>query len=194
MIQEGPILESLIRRLAETPADFVEEPRIGNKGRIHVAAIVHDLIESFGESVDQADLSSFVGEQVSRDRNRLSITLLLCWLLSDPWFVQARPDAKTLLALLSEGSSELALHNLSQKFITNPDRREEIIRFTLARLGFRPAGETQAQAEDRLTSISSAERSRLLNASREAEKRAREIRKALIEKAAQESADKWTRE
>ena len=58
----------------------------------------------------------------------------------------------------------------------------------------RPAGESVAQAQDRLTALSSIERNRLLAASRAAEERSRAIREALARKAAQESADKYTRE
>jgi hypothetical protein len=82
----------------------------------------------------------------------------------------------------------------SRKFVTDPDRREELARFSLARLGYRPAGETVPQAQDRMTSLSSAERARVLQASRAAEERARSIREALARKAAEESADKFTRE
>jgi len=45
-----------------------------------------------------------------------------------------------------------------------------------------------------LSALSSTERQRLLDESRDAEKRAREIRQALARKAAEQSADKWTRE
>jgi len=58
----------------------------------------------------------------------------------------------------------------------------------------RPAGETAAQAQDRLAAVSSGERLRVIEAARLAEERAREIREALARKAAQEAADKWTRE
>ena len=64
----------------------------------------------------------------------------------------------------------------------------------LARLGFRPAGETLAQAQDRLTTLNSAERARVMKVAQAAEQRARQIREALTRKAAEESADKWTRE
>jgi hypothetical protein len=74
------------------------------------------------------------------------------------------------------------------------ERREELARLTLARLGLRPAGESAAQAQDRFTSISSIERARILKASQQAEQRARALREALAKKAAEESADKWTRE
>jgi len=78
--------------------------------------------------------------------------------------------------------------------VQDPDRREELARVLLAHLGYRPAGETEAQASDRLSRISGTERQRLLAASRAAEERARAIREALAKKAAEESADKWTRE
>jgi len=69
-----------------------------------------------------------------------------------------------------------------------------MIRFALARLDLRPSGETLTQAQDRLTTLSSIERNRVLAASRAAEQRTRDIREALARKAAQESADKYTRE
>jgi hypothetical protein len=68
------------------------------------------------------------------------------------------------------------------------------VRVALARVGLRPAGETIAQAQDRLMTLSSAERQRVMRAARAAEERARAIREALARKAAQESADKYTRD
>ena len=88
----------------------------------------------------------------------------------------------------------ISLQVAARRFVSDPDRREELARVALARLGYRPAGETLAQAQDRLTTLNSAERARVMNASRAAEERARQIREALAKKAAEESADKWTRE
>jgi hypothetical protein len=96
--------------------------------------------------------------------------------------------------LLGDGASELAAENRADKYRDDPERREELARFALARLDLRPAGESVAQAQDRLTALSSAERKRVLLASRAAEARSREIREALARKAAQEAADKYTRE
>src|SRR5207253_2271349 len=128
------------------------------------------------------------------DRNRLSIGLLLAWLLSDPWFREQPLQSADALKAFVETSAELAPHVAARKFVEDPDRREELARFTLARLDLRPAGESIAQAQDRLTTISTAERSRVMKAAREAEERSRAIREALARKAAQESADKYTRE
>ena len=76
----------------------------------------------------------------------------------------------------------------------DPERREELARVTLAAFELRPAGESLAQAQDRLQAISGAERKRLIEAVQAAEKRAREVREALLAKAAAEAADKDTRE
>ena len=194
MQAEGPILEELTRRLAETPEDFLAEPRLGNSGQVHVAAVAADLLRSLGAPADAAALAPLEGQDARRDRNRLSVTLLLCWLLSDAWFRQKKMQPEALLDLLRRGSILVSERTPARKFVTDPERREELARFSLAHLGYRPSGETLAQAQDRLTSLNSAERARVLQASRAAEERARAIREALARKAAQESADKFTRE
>jgi hypothetical protein len=189
---EGPVLEALTRRLAETPEEFLAEPRLGDKGVVEVAAVVGDLCRLLGAG--DAALERFAGKDARRDRNRLAVALLLAWLLWDPWFRATPPPLEALLALLGEGAQELAALTPAAKFVTDPERREELARFALARLDLRPAGETVAQAQDRLTTLSATERARVLEASRAAEQRARAIREALAKKAAEESADKWTRE
>lgn len=194
MTREGPPLESLTRRLTETPTEFLAEPRIGNLGSVHVDAVVGDLIRSLGGRPHAAQLGTFTAKDAKRDRNRLSIALLLTWLLADKSFTTSLTPAEEILALLMESSGELAAHTASRSFVTDPDRREEMARVALARLHLRPAGETAAQAQDRLTSLSASERQRVIAAARAAEERAQAIREALARKAAEESADKYTRE
>jgi hypothetical protein len=194
MEQEGPALEALTRRLAETPEDFLAEPHIGSRGNVQVPAVVQDLLVAFEQPVQPERLAVFAGQDVKRDRNRLAITLILCWLLWEEWFRQTGASSETVLSLLDSSAAELSQLVTSRKFVTDPDRREELARFTLAHLGYRPGGETISQAQDRLVSLSSTQRARVLTASREAEQRAQSIREALRRKAAEESADKWTRE
>src|SRR5215472_10886586 len=81
MEREGPILESLTRRLAETPEEFLSEPRIGLSGRVHVAAVVYDLTQNLNVPFEPVELSRFAGSDARLDRNRLAIALLFCWLL-----------------------------------------------------------------------------------------------------------------
>ncbi len=194
MQRSGPPLETLVRRLIETPPDFLDEPRIGNAGRVFVAALVNDLLFLHGGCAPVAALARFHSVDASADRNRLTLVMIAVWLLADEWFVAARIQQPALLAVLDQAIAELAIATPAGKFVTDPDRREELARLLLARLDFRPDGETIAQASDRLSGLSGSERRRLLEASRAAEQRARAIREALAKKAAEESADKWTRE
>jgi hypothetical protein len=183
----------MLRRLIETPADFLEEPRTADgSGIVHVPAVVADLLEFHGDAHMNAD--SGAPEVLPTDRRSAGITLLLCWLLADPELISLGVPPKGLLTLLTDGAAELGSQNSAAKYRDDSERREEIVRYALARLGMRPSGETVIQAQDRLTTLSSIERNRVLAASRAAEQRAREIREALARKAAQESADKYTRE
>jgi hypothetical protein len=196
MNAEGPALEILLHRLAETPEDFLGEPSIGKSGKIHVAAVAADLCRALGCPLGADGLAAFAatGKDAEREANFLRVVLVTAWLLYDPWFRATRPPRELIWNVLAVGTRELAEQTPSAKFPTDPDRREEMARFALARLGYRPRGESLAQAQDRLTSLSAVERARVLQASKDAEERARAVREALVKKAAEESADKYSRE
>ncbi|MBL8046682.1 MAG: hypothetical protein JNL09_09080 [Anaerolineales bacterium] len=188
MTQEGPYLETLTRRLAETPPDFLAEPIIDGRGVVEVQAVVGDLLHAFGvERVGPAPLTT--------QRNHLRLTLLACWLLADEWFKRhGQRLSKEIAQFLNEGIQELAASGAAEKFTTDADRREELVRVSLAHLGLRPAGENEAQAQDRLMTISSSERQRVIKAARVAEERARQIREEMARKAAEEAQAKAMRE
>lgn len=193
----GPHLETLTHRLADTPVEFLTEPRIAgvaNAQAVAVAALVNDILLLHGARAPAASLQGFIGAQVKADRNRLALAMILCWLLADDWFIGQQLPQPALLQVLGEAARELAASTPAHQFTQDPERREELARIVLARLGFRPRDESVAQSTDRLSAISGTERRRLLEASRLAEQRAREIREALAKKAAEESADKWSRE
>lgn len=192
----GPQLAALTRRLAETPPDFLAPPVVQGRGSVHVAALVNDVALRLGGRLPAAALARLRGDH-GADGARLAVVQLLAWLLADDWFAAACPlpaAQDALLDLLGDTAAELARATRPAHFVTDPERREELVRVALARLGYRPAGETAEQAADRLSAISGMERRRLLEASRAAEARARAIREALARQAAEEAADKWTRE
>jgi hypothetical protein len=196
MNTEGPQLETLTRRLADTPADFLAAPRVGAQGAVHVAAVVNDLLSELGGiPMTQAQVRQFQpGSASAADRNFLSVVLIACWLLRDEWFRTQPGMAAAALWLLSERLQPLAALVPAAQFVSDPDRREELARFVLAQFDLRPAGESAAQAQDRLTTLSSVERQRVIRAARAAEERSRVIREAMAKKAAEEAADKWNRE
>ncbi len=192
--QEGPPLEPLLRRVLETPAEFTAPPRYNDSGETVVAAVVGDLQRNYGLIPASSVLERFDASTRATTRNHHAVALLIAWLLTDN-SLQSHPlTVHIATTLFCETVDELAEQVSAQKLVVDPHRREELVRLVLARWDLRPQGESVAQAQDRLTSLSSAERKRVLQAAQAAERRAREIRAALARKAAEESADKWTRE
>jgi hypothetical protein len=192
---EGPPLDDLLRRLAETPADFLEEPRVGTSGTVAVAAVASDLLRTLGGSpLTEEQLKIFMDANSKGYRNRLSIALIGCWLLYDAHFLKQKGLAESAFTFLTTRMGELAAVAQSDKFVSDPDRREELARLCLKDMGFRPAGESEAQAQDRLNTISSVERQRVILAARQAEERARSIREEMARKAKAEADAKVSRE
>ena len=194
-VDEGPPLESLTRRLAECPAEFLAEPRIGEAGQVYVAAVVADLLHALGgPRLTLAQLAAFQPTDARRFRNWLSLVLVACWLLDDPQFRGTGRHGRAAVDLLTGDLAQVAGLAQAPSFVTDPDRREELARLCLKALGLRPAGETAAQAEDRLDTLSTVERDRLVHETRRAEDRAREVRAAMVRKAAEEAAAQYSRE
>lgn len=194
MQNTGPALEVLIHRLADIPAELLAEPRIGDTGAVHVAALVNDVLALHGARATLASLAPFIPGATGSHRHRLALVMITAWLLADEWFIGAAIAQADLLRVLDRTVDELSQWASAHKYVEDPERREELARMVLARLGFRPAGESEHEATDRLAAVSGFERRRLLEASRTAEQRAADIRAALARKAAEESADKWSRE
>lgn len=196
----GPNLHTLLHRLAETPTDFVAGPVFSATPAAAMsppevtAALVNDLLTRLGRPCDAEILKRFCADDASGKDNRLAIVRIVVWLLADDWLRQTPLVPDAVLHLLDLTTADLAKEAKAGQYVGDTDRREELARIVLARLGYRPQGETEAQATDRLSAISSSERRRLVAASRETERRARAIREALVRKQAEESADKWSRE
>jgi hypothetical protein len=200
MTDEGPPIENLTRRLAECPPDFLAAPRVGGAGTVQVAAVVSDLLRDLGGAPLPAQMAAqFRGRSARADRNRLSVVLVACWLLHDAGLrpstaaaAAARRDAA--LALLAGGLAEAAAHTRADQFVTDSDRREELARLCLRALGLRPAGETEAQAQDRLAALNAAERQRVIKAAQQAEARAAAIRAEMQRRAIEDANAKAMRE
>ncbi len=192
-MKEGPPLQILMRRIAEAGSDVLIEPRIGAQGVAPVDAVVSDLFELLGLELPAA-LDDFAVNKSVQERRRLQITLLLTWLCADETLQAHAKNAALLLQILQQVPAELAKYTTVEQLVSDSDRREELARLTLARMQLLPLGESAAQAQDRLNVLSSAERERLVAASRAAEARARLLREAMARRAAEEAADKMGRE
>jgi hypothetical protein len=186
---EGPPAQALAERLARCPDDFLLPPRIAGSGSVDTAAVVSDLLVDLGG----APLGSTEGEAwrpaaTPEQRNRLSCVLVTCWLLHDDAFLAGGTHAAAARRLLDSGLDQLAVLTRARAFVTDPERRAELARITLRALGLRPAGESEAEADDRLASLDSVARARVLAETRAAAMRAEEVRAAMRARAAAEAA------
>jgi len=204
---EGPLLQQLTRRLAETPADMLAEPAVGNKAGVETGSVAGDVLRGLGLlNPDARWLAGLHPEKADKNqRNFLRVMLVANWLLADPWFPGKANPAEAQNWLYGSSIAELAALTTADVFVKDDDRREELVRLCLKALGFVPQGEKEVQAQDRLESISSVERQRVVAASRkiqdaarkrraEEEERARKVREEMQRKAAEAAAAKGTRE
>lgn len=184
-MNDAPSIAALTRRLAETPAEFLAE------ARVDVAAVVSDLVCDLGGALlntkRAAPFSTAAGP-------RRSLILIASWLLHHDWFVSKRRFAAPVYEFLQSDLGELAGVVPPEQFVADPDRREELARRALRALGLVPQGETSPQAADRLATLDSVERIRVLRDTRAALERTRKVQEAMRRKAAEEAAAAYGRE
>jgi hypothetical protein len=126
--------------------------------------------------------------------NRGRLIAVATWLLHDDWFLARPALAPAVWMLLSQGLDDLAAVASAQDVVRDPDRREELVRVCLKHLGLRPRGETVVQATDRLNTLDSAERLKVVRQTRDAEARARAIREKMAAEAARAAAARYAPE
>jgi hypothetical protein len=184
---DGPQLDRLLHRLAECPPDFLLPPK-----EIDLIALVCDHWRAMGLAIPTAAQRTTFANSTAQSCAMLAVVL---WLLRDDWFV-SRPSLAeaTWKFFLSKPLAELAALVRAETIVSDPDRREELVRLCLKELGLRPEGESEAQATDRLTTLDSVERDRVIRQTRKAEARTRKVREAMAKKAAEEAAARYSPE
>jgi hypothetical protein len=183
----GPSMPHLHHRMTSAPKELWQSPDLEN-----LPALVHDLVYQHQQQFSAEIINPF--RKQARQANWYAHCLLLVYFYADAEFRKTPLDAYQLVASLQEKAKELQSITEPQTYIDDVDHREEFIRLALAAVNRHPQGETPEQAADRLISCSSIERKRVLEAAKAAEERAAKIREALARQAAQEAANKMSRE
>jgi len=194
---DAPQIAQLTHRLAECPSEFLEPPFIEGTGLVHVDAIVADLEQFMGGPVLTAQDTRVFRQGRGEGAvaiNHLKVVLIASWLLHDPWFAGRHTLAGDLPALLATTLAKVAAVVDAGMFVTDPDRREELVRLCLRDLGLRPDGESAEEAADRLTALDSVQRQKVAAEAKKAEERARRVREAMKKKEAEEAAARYGRE
>jgi hypothetical protein len=126
------------------------------------------------------------------DAAHQAVAVLAAYLIADEWFLSRRELVPKICNLfLADGLARLARLVKPERLLRDADRREEFVRLCLKLLDLRPNGETEIDAADRLNSLDSFERERVVRATAVAERRAREVREAIARRQAQEAASRY---
>jgi hypothetical protein len=183
----GPQLDRLLHRLADCPPDFLLPP-----GEIDVTALACDHFRALNAAVPGAEKRRAIASLPPEAQRLIAIVL---WLLHDEWFLSRPQLADATWNLLQAASlAKLAKLVRAEAMVNDPDRREELVRLCLKEMDLLPQGESAVQAADRLTTLDSVERERVIRQTRQAEARAREIREAMARRQAEEAAARYSRE
>lgn len=199
-MENGPDLYYLLQRLQNTPSEFLLPPIVDGapsnyQGQVSTDAVVNDLLFALGLEANGEEIyKSFRYNHTMANINYLQLVLITSYLFFDPWFTSAGKFGQKIKKLLTDKISDLAAIVEANQFVLDSERREELIRYCLKELNLKPDGESDAHANDRLMSVNSIERKRVIEESKAAQKRAQELREAIARKEAEEAASKWNRE
>jgi hypothetical protein len=152
-------------------------------------ALLWDACARNGQFLMRSELSSLRGGT----SEPLLVALVCAVLFRLPRLVASKESLRVLFAETLPELSRLSAGKTA-RWRDDPEGVEELVRLVLRDCAIPVPGESPEVSQDRLQAVSLLERRRLLAISREAEKRAREIREALAAKAAKEAADKYGRE
>jgi hypothetical protein len=202
MKRPGPPLEEFIDHLILIPDDFMVKNDKSDNGMNtnNIAAIANDLLFDLGGSPFSDDeISKHFPDKInlkSENYNYLRLVSVLCYLYEYNYFIENKSGAEQVKSfLISEKLKELSKAVKSaDEFITDPERREEICRVALNVMDYYPEGENEKNAMDRLSTLDSVERKKILAKTGAAQQRARELKEAMRRKEAEEAASKMSRE
>jgi hypothetical protein len=200
MKNPGPLLEALIDRLIAIPEEFPGgRAKSADSGeKTNLPALINDLlIDNGGTPLSDDEISLYFTDKKKSENNlHHDLVSILCYIFEDEFFTEKQSEAELIKSfLLSPGLIELSKTVKSaDEFINDPERREEICRMALNALNYFPLGETEKNAEDRLLTLDSVERKKILAKTSEARERAKQLREAMMRKEAEEAASKMSRE
>ena len=202
MKNPGPPLQELIDHLILIPGEFTgrSEKTADVNVKINISAIINDLLLDLGgvPLSDEEIPANFNSKKENKPEtyNYLKLISILCYIYEYRFFIENKSGSEKIKSfLLSQRLVDLSSAvKSSDEFITDPERREEICRAALDAAGFYPEGENEQNARDRLSTLDSVERKIILTRTAEAQKKAKELREAMMRKEAEEAASKMSRE
>lgn len=196
-MDKGPTFGYIDLRISEIPPIFLDVPKIID-GFTATSIILSDLLYDLqGRPLSRIEIDKFFNP-IKSDINYLKIIQIICYILNDEWFrnyfKSNREKIDRLKSFLFTDLAEYSKINKAERFVYDGEGREELTRLLFKSLALIPEGETEKEAKDRLISIDSIERKKVIELSKQSQKRIKELREALERKEAEEAASKMSRE
>lgn len=187
-------IAALLFHLKNCPDDFLK-PSVFSGGRIHTNALLMDVYRwVYGDkTVMDAGLPGLRADSAF-DGNHLLSVHIGCWVFSHPSFANGRSTLPGMERFLFEELARLSPYVDAAGWIKDEDRAEEFLRLALKTCGLLPRDESEAEATDRLDSLSTLKRRSVLQESNAALQRIKEIRQKMAEAKAREAANVYGRE
>ena len=171
----------------------------------HLAETSYSLIELQSQEVEAIFIDSIFlacrdvltkKEEKKLYENRDSMKefiAIYAWALQFEGFKNTGIEKKMILSLMPK-LTKLNRIVKARNFIDDVERREELSRLLIKSFNMLPEGESKAKASDRLTTLDSVERQKMIEQTRKAQERARKIKEELERKERERMASQMMRE
>jgi len=185
----------LVAHLRKCPDIFLEPSSLIENEGLNSIALVCDTLRIVSNDFFKTEFKKPNDFNLAyiEDNHWRSIHISI-WLLSHRNFVDSELIEEKLNKFWFEVLSEASLYVKFKEWIHDEDRAEEMVRLLLHSCEIIPDGENQEEATDKLSSLSSADRQKVLIESYEAHERIMNIKREMAEKKAREAANTYGRE
>lgn len=185
----------LVTHLRKCPDIFLKPTSLMEKEGLNAIALICDTYRIVCNDFLKKDfkIPSEYNLAYIEDNHWRTISIST-WLLSHPNFINCPFLEDKIYAFWFEALAEAALYVKFEDWISDEERAEEMVRLLLYTCEILPEGESYEEATDKLASMSSADRQKVLRESYEAHERIMRIKREMAEKKAREAANTYGRE
>lgn len=183
----------LVTHLRTCPDAFLKPSNLTHKDGLDSVALICDTYRVVGHNYLRKEFNLPIN--LTRiDDNHWRAIHISTWLLSHKSFSSTHKLEDKLNLFWFKDLSRASEYVNFMQWINDEERAEEMVRLLLNRCDIIPTGEEPDEADDKLASLSSAERHKVLTQSYEAHERIMKIKREMAEKKAREAANTYGRE
>ncbi|KAF2506937.1 hypothetical protein EYY60_20705 [Flavobacterium zhairuonense] len=185
----------LVAHLRKCPDSYLRSSDFFEEGGLNSLALIADTYRIVSNNFLKKDFknpSNFDLKLV--DDNHWRAIHISTWLLCHPDFVNNPQIENKLHQFWFEELLKTTVYVKHNEWISDDERAEEMVRLLLYCCEIIPYGENHNEAADKLSSINSEERYRVLKESYEAHERIMRIQREMAEQKAREAANVYGRE